>query len=178
LTSIHWLCSSFKSSTAASCGWHHITGSIIISRSYMRCKMHMYEYNESSTKIAQDIPRHSGELNIKVEDTVNNHTLALVIYTLSTSNINTFKKTTTFYLFTQPNYNITGTRIYFSCYGFSLVLLLITQKHHKHKFNRGSTHQCRWTPLSQSTTASKHINHEAHVNLSLAITSLYPLSAN
>jgi len=24
----------------------------------------MYEYNESSTKIAQDIPRHSGELNI------------------------------------------------------------------------------------------------------------------
>jgi hypothetical protein len=26
--------------------------------------MHMYEYNESSTKIAQGIPRHSGELNI------------------------------------------------------------------------------------------------------------------
>jgi hypothetical protein len=45
-------------------GGTHITGSIIISRSYIRCKMHMYEYNESSTKIAQDIPRHSGELNI------------------------------------------------------------------------------------------------------------------
>ena len=47
--------------------------------------MHMYEYNESSTKIAQDIPRHSGELNIKVEDTVNNHTLALAIYTSSSA---------------------------------------------------------------------------------------------
>jgi hypothetical protein len=34
----------------ASCGWHHIGCSIIISRSYMRCKMHMYEYNG----IAQD----------------------------------------------------------------------------------------------------------------------------
>jgi hypothetical protein len=31
--------------------------------------MHMYEYNESSTKIGQDIPRHSGELNIKLEGT-------------------------------------------------------------------------------------------------------------
>jgi hypothetical protein len=66
----------------------------------------------------------------------------------------------------------------FSCYGFSLVLLFITQKHRKHKFNRGPMHQCRWTPLSQSTTASKHINHETHVNLSLVITSLCPLSAN
>jgi hypothetical protein len=45
--------------------------------------MHMYEYNESSTKLAQDIQRHSGELNIKLEDTVNNNMLALVIYTSS-----------------------------------------------------------------------------------------------
>ena len=45
--------------------------------------MHMYEYNESSTKIAQDIQRHSGELNIKVEDAVDNHMLALLIYTSS-----------------------------------------------------------------------------------------------
>jgi hypothetical protein len=45
--------------------------------------MHMYEYNESSTKVAQDIQRHSGELNIKLEDTVNHHMLALVIYTSS-----------------------------------------------------------------------------------------------
>jgi hypothetical protein len=44
--------------------------------------MHMYEYNESSTKVAQDIQRHSGELNIKLEDTVDNM-LALVIYTSS-----------------------------------------------------------------------------------------------
>jgi hypothetical protein len=73
----------------------------------------MYEYNDSSTKVAQDIQGRSGELNVKWEDTVNNHTLALVIYTLSTSNINTFKKTTTFYLFTQQNYDITGTRILF-----------------------------------------------------------------
>jgi hypothetical protein len=64
-------------------------------------------------KVTQDIQRHSDELNIKWEDTVNNHTLALVIYTLSTSNINTFKKTTTFYLFTQHNYDVTGTRILF-----------------------------------------------------------------
>jgi hypothetical protein len=64
-------------------------------------------------KVTQDIQRHSGELNIKWEDTVNNHTLALVIYTLSTSNINTFKKTTTFYLFTQHNYDITCTHILF-----------------------------------------------------------------
>jgi hypothetical protein len=64
-------------------------------------------------KVTQDIQWHSGELNVKWEDTVNNHTLALVFYTLSTSNINTFKKTTTFYLFTQHNYDITGTRILF-----------------------------------------------------------------
>ena len=63
--------------------------------------MHMYEYNESSTKITQDIQRHHGELNVKLEDTIDNHTLAFVIYTLSASNINTFKKTTPFYLFTH-----------------------------------------------------------------------------
>jgi hypothetical protein len=57
--------------------------------------MHMYEYNESSTKIAQDIPRHSGELNIKVEDTVDNYMFALVIYILSTFSINTINKMTT-----------------------------------------------------------------------------------
>jgi hypothetical protein len=44
--------------------------------------MYMYEYNESSTKVAQDIHRHSGELNIKLKDTVDNM-LALVIYTSS-----------------------------------------------------------------------------------------------
>jgi hypothetical protein len=64
-------------------------------------------------KVTQDIQRHNGELNIKWEDTVNNHTLVLVIYTLLTSNINTFKNTTTFYLFTQHNYDIIGTRILF-----------------------------------------------------------------
>jgi hypothetical protein len=63
--------------------------------------MHMYEYTESSTKVAQNIQRHSGELNINLEDIVDNHTLAFVIYTLSASNINTFKKTTPFYLFTH-----------------------------------------------------------------------------
>jgi hypothetical protein len=45
--------------------------------------MHMYEYNKSSTTVAQDIQRHNGELNIKLEDTVDNHTLVLVIYTSS-----------------------------------------------------------------------------------------------
>jgi hypothetical protein len=62
--------------------------------------MHMYEYNESSTKITQDIQRHHGELNVKLEDTIDNHMLALVIYTLSAFNINTIEKMTTFYLFT------------------------------------------------------------------------------
>jgi hypothetical protein len=46
-------------------------------------------------KVAQDIQGHSGELNIKVEDTVDNYTLALVIYTSSAFNINTIKKMTT-----------------------------------------------------------------------------------
>jgi hypothetical protein len=31
-------------------------------------------------KVAQDVQIHSSELNIKLEDTVNDHTLALVIY--------------------------------------------------------------------------------------------------
>jgi hypothetical protein len=30
----------------------------------------MYEYNDSSTKVAQDIQGRSGELNNKMEDTV------------------------------------------------------------------------------------------------------------
>jgi hypothetical protein len=34
-------------------------------------------------KLAQDIQIHSSELNIELEDTVNNHMLALVIYTSS-----------------------------------------------------------------------------------------------
>ena len=64
-------------------------------------------------KIAQDIQRHSGELNIKVEDTVDNYMLALVIYTSSAFNINTIKRWQIFYAFTQHNYDITGTRILF-----------------------------------------------------------------
>jgi hypothetical protein len=45
----------------------------------------MYEYNESSTKVAQDIQRHSGQINIKLEDTVDNHMLALAVYTSSST---------------------------------------------------------------------------------------------
>jgi hypothetical protein len=60
-------------------------------------------------KVAQDIQIHSSELNI-LEDTVNNHTLASVIYTSSAFNINTLKKTTIFYLFTQHKYDVTITR--------------------------------------------------------------------
>jgi hypothetical protein len=45
-------------------------------------------------KVTQDIQRHNGELNIKWENTADNHMLALVIYTLSTFSINTIKKTT------------------------------------------------------------------------------------
>jgi hypothetical protein len=95
--------------------------------------MHMYEYNE----IAQDIQRHSGELNIKLEDTVDNHMLALVIYTASAFNINTIRKTTTFYLFTQHDYDITSTRIYYAHLNHSFVLLLTTQEQpRQRKLNR------------------------------------------
>jgi hypothetical protein len=37
-------------------------------------------------KVTQDIQRHSGELNIKWEDTVNNHTLAIAIYNVGDHN--------------------------------------------------------------------------------------------
>jgi hypothetical protein len=90
--------------------------------------MHMYEYNESSTKIAKDIPRHSGELNIKVQDTIDNYMLALVIYTSSAFNINTVKKMTIFYLFTQHDHDITSTRIYYAHLDRSFVLLSTVQE--------------------------------------------------
>jgi hypothetical protein len=93
----------------------------------------MYEYNE----IAQDIQRHSGELNIKLQDTVDNHMLALVIYMASMFNINTIRKTTTFYLFTQRDYDITSTRIYYAHLNHSFVLLLTTQEQpRQRKLNR------------------------------------------
>jgi hypothetical protein len=47
---------------------------------------------------------------------------------LSAFNINTIKKTTTFYLFTQHNYDITSARIYHAHLNHSLVLLLTTQE--------------------------------------------------
>jgi hypothetical protein len=83
--------------------------------------MHMYEYNESSTRYSKTQWRtnmwsildliiffliylrrsspalsrkKSGELNIKLEDTVDNRMLALVIYTASAFNINTTGRTT------------------------------------------------------------------------------------
>jgi hypothetical protein len=59
---------------------------------------------------------------------MNNHTLASVISTLSAFNINTSKKMTTFYLFTQHDYNITSTRIYYAHLNHSFVLLLTTQE--------------------------------------------------
>jgi hypothetical protein len=79
-------------------------------------------------KVAPDIQRHSGELNNKLEDTIDNHMLALVIYTLSAFNINTIKKMTTFYLFTQHDYDITSTRIYYAYLNRSFVLLLTVQE--------------------------------------------------
>jgi hypothetical protein len=36
-------------------------------------------------KVAQDIQKHSGELNIKLEDIVDNYMLALAIYTSSSA---------------------------------------------------------------------------------------------
>ena len=59
--------------------------------------------------------------NIKLEDTADNHMLALVIYTLSAFNINTIKKMTTFYLFMQHDYDITSTHIYYAHLNHPLV---------------------------------------------------------
>jgi hypothetical protein len=96
-------------------------------------------------KVTQDMQRHSGELNIKWEDTVNNHTLALVIYTLLVININTIKRTTTFYLFTQRNYDITSMRILFV---WIRLFISFSSDHTKasqqHKFPKIPMRQCLW----------------------------------
>jgi hypothetical protein len=96
-------------------------------------------------EVTQDIQRHSGELNIKWKDTVNNHTLVLVIYTLSAFNINTIKKMTTCYLFTQHNYNITSTHILFIWIRLFISSSIDhTQASLIHKFNRGHKRQNLW----------------------------------
>jgi hypothetical protein len=107
----------------------------------------MYEYNE----IAQDIQRHSGELNIKLEDTIDNHMLALVIYTASTFNINTTGRTT-ITTYNQPTQNdITSTSIYLIVYGFALVLPLIAQSTPNTSLTEDIGIDNYGTPISQST---------------------------
>jgi hypothetical protein len=115
-------------------------------------------------KVTQDIQRHNGELNIKWEDTVNNHTLALVIYTLSTSNINTFKRQQHFIYLRNTTMTLQVRAFYLFGYGFSLVLLLITHKHHRqHKFNRGHKCQCLRNSyialLDKGTYKTRHTCH-------------------
>jgi hypothetical protein len=99
-------------------------------------------------------PIHPPSRRLSLERHCNNYTQTLVIYVSLGTRKHYHWKDDDHYLQLT---NATRYHMYkhlFSCYGFSLFLLLITQKHHKHKFNRGLTHQCRWTPLSQSTTAS------------------------
>jgi hypothetical protein len=125
-------------------------------------------------KVAQNIQGHSGELNNKMEDTVTT-TFALVIYTLSTFNINTVKKMTTCYLFTQHNYNITSTHILFIWTRLSISSPIdcakaspptqVQPRRRKLEYDIGITNY--GTPISKSTTASKHINHGTYVNLSV-----------
>jgi hypothetical protein len=86
----------------------------------------MYEYNESSTKVAQDIQRHSGELNIKLEDTIENHMLALVIYTSSGIVVTTTGKMTTLTLLNQDKHDHTSmsTSVYHVHFNHPLVTYL------------------------------------------------------
>jgi hypothetical protein len=92
--------------------------------------MHMYEYNESSTKVAQDIQGHRGELNNKMEDTVattcslksSTHYRCSALtplkrrqHVIYLRNIIRTSQAHTFYLFGHD---------------YLLVLLLITHKHH------------------------------------------------
>jgi hypothetical protein len=64
--------------------------------------------------------------------------------------------------------------LYLFGHGFSLVLLLIAQKHHRaHKFNRGHRHQCLWKLLYHNQLEKKHIKHDTHALLSLVMASLY-----
>ena len=112
-------------------------------------------------KVTQDIQRHSGELNIKWEDTVNNHTLVLVIYTLSAFNINTIKKVTTFYLFTPHKNNITSTHILFIWICLFIICPIdrakaspttqVQPREHKLEYDIGITNY--GTLISQSTRA-------------------------
>jgi hypothetical protein len=64
-------------------------------------------------------------------------------------------------------------------HGFSLVPLLIAQKHHRaHKFTRGHRHQCLWKLLYHNQLEKKHIKQDTHVISSLTMTSLHYLRAN
>jgi hypothetical protein len=65
--------------------------------------------------------------------------LALAMYTLSAFDINAIEKTTTFYLFTQHNYNITSTHILF------ILIWLLSSSSSDH------TKSSQTTQVSQST---------------------------
>jgi hypothetical protein len=58
-------------------------------------------------------------------------------------------------------------------YDFSLVLLFITQKHPKHRFNIGPMHQGLWKLLYHNQLEKKYIKQDTHVITSLVMASLY-----
>jgi hypothetical protein len=129
LTSIHWLSPSFLGSSTDCILWlvpHHLHDHPLS----ILNKMHD-AYVWIWWKIPQDIQRHSSELIINLEDTVNHHTLALVIYALSAININTIKKMTHFIYLRNTKITSQVRAFYLFGYEFSLVLLLIAQKHHR-----------------------------------------------
>jgi hypothetical protein len=102
---------------------------------------------------------------------MNNYTLALVIYTLSAFNINTIKKVTTFYLFTQHKNNITSTRILFIWIRLFIISPIdcakaspttqVQPRQRKLEYDIGVANY--GTPISQSTRA-RNIQNMTHVH--------------
>ena len=78
--------------------------------------MHMYEYNE---KISQDII-HDSELTFNCKTREQPHANISYLHVIDVQH-NTSKKTTTFYLFTQHNYDITSAHIYYAHLNHPLV---------------------------------------------------------
>jgi hypothetical protein len=97
--------------------------------------------------------------------------LVLAIYALSSININTIKKMTTFYIFTQHKNDITSTRILFiwirlfisspmDCAKASPTTQ-VQPRQHKLEYDIGITNY--GTPISQSTRA-RNIQNVTHVH--------------
>jgi hypothetical protein len=97
--------------------------------------------------------------------------LVLAIYALSSIIINTIKKMTTFYIFTQHKNNITNTRILFIWIQFFISSPMdrakaspttqVQPRQHKLEYDIGITNY--GTPISQSTRA-RNIQNVTHMH--------------